>query len=69
MMYIVKKLKKNWFLNRDRCGRRRRGHRARSDRFGNVSGNELRVNKLECRRKNAGETLSLSVGGDTSVLA
>ena len=35
----------------------------------NISGNELRVNKLECRPKNAGETLSLSVGGETSVLA
>ena len=35
----------------------------------NVNGNEMRVNKLECRRKNAGETLSLPVEGDTSILA
>ena len=33
-----------------------------------VNGNELRVNKLGCRRKNAGETLSLPAKGDTSTL-
>jgi hypothetical protein len=35
----------------------------------NVSGNELMVKKLECRRKNVGETSSSFVGGDTSELA
>ena len=33
-----------------------------------VNGNELRVNKLGCRRKNAGETLSFPAGSDTSTL-